>query len=117
MISLILIFFLFFNYIFFFFLFFQNTAIKHGAQEFVAGACIGAFLSSLFYPINVLKIAMQSTVGGPQQKMWVAAKQIYIDRGSKIGNVYKGVSMNCTRAFFSWGIMNTAYEQLKKVMY
>lgn len=62
-------------------------------------------------------MAMQSSVGGPTQKMWVVAKQIYIDRGSKIGNVYKGVSMNCTRAFFSWGIMNTAYEELKKVVY
>lgn len=83
----------------------------------MAGACIGAFLSSLFYPINVLKVAMQSSVGGPGQKMLVVAKQIYVDRGCKISNVYKGVSVNCTRAFISWGIMNAAYENLKKIFY
>uniref|UniRef100_A0A336MSX6 CSON006761 protein n=1 Tax=Culicoides sonorensis TaxID=179676 RepID=A0A336MSX6_CULSO len=95
----------------------QSSQLRHSIQEFIAGACIGAFLSSLFYPINVLKVAMQSSVGGPSQKMLVVAKQIYVERGCKISNVYKGVSMNCTRAFFSWGIMNSAYEILKKLMF
>lgn len=95
----------------------QKTAVQQGIQEFIAGACIGAFLSSLFYPMNVLKVAMQSTIGGPRQKILDVAHQVYEERGRKISNVYKGVSMNCTRAFFSWGIMNVAYEFLKKHMY
>uniref|UniRef100_A0A182XVC0 Uncharacterized protein n=1 Tax=Anopheles stephensi TaxID=30069 RepID=A0A182XVC0_ANOST len=86
-------------------------------REFVAGACIGAFISSLFYPLNVVKVTMQCRVGGPYDSMWTALRQVYNDRDRRIRNVYKGVSMNCTRAFFSWGIMNTAYEQLKKVFY
>lgn len=83
----------------------------------MAGACIGAFISSLFYPLNVVKVTMQCRVGGPYDSMWTALQQVYNDRDRKLRNVYKGVSMNCTRAFFSWGIMNTAYEQLKKVFY
>lgn len=93
------------------------TVASQRMQEFVAGACIGAFISSVFYPINVLKVTMQSRIGGPSESMWVALLQVYNERDRKLRNVYKGVSMNCTRAFFSWGIMNSAYEQLKKVFY
>lgn len=93
------------------------SAITQGVQEFVAGACIGAFLSSVFYPLNVLKVTVQSTIGGPNQRMVDIAKQIYEERGRKISNVYKGVSINCARAFVAWGIMNVAYENLKKLIY
>ncbi|KAL9697124.1 hypothetical protein quinque_000565 [Culex quinquefasciatus] len=95
----------------------RATAVTQRTQEFFAGACIGAFISSVFYPINVLKVTMQSKLGGPNESMWVALQQVYNERDRKLRNVYKGVSMNCTRAFFSWGIMNSAYEQLKKVFY
>lgn len=95
----------------------RATAVTQRTQEFIAGACIGAFISSVFYPINVIKVTMQSKLGGPNESMWVALQQVYNERDRKLRNVYKGVSMNCTRAFFSWGIMNSAYEQLKKVFY
>ncbi|XP_053658856.1 mitochondrial nicotinamide adenine dinucleotide transporter SLC25A51 [Anopheles marshallii] len=93
------------------------SILSQRTQEFVAGACIGAFISSLFYPLNVVKVTMQCRVGGPYDSMWTALMQVYNERDRRLRNVYKGVSMNCTRAFFSWGIMNTAYEQLKKVFY
>ncbi|KAG5896899.1 hypothetical protein JTB14_033537 [Gonioctena quinquepunctata] len=35
------------------------------SSEFLCGAMIGVVLSTLFYPLNVWKIAMQSKVGGP----------------------------------------------------
>lgn len=91
--------------------------VAQRTQEFLSGACIGGFISSVFYPINVLKVTMQSRIGGPYDSMWVALRQVYNERDRKLRNVYKGVSMNCTRAFFSWGIVNSAYEQLKKVFY
>lgn len=90
------------------------SAITQGAQEFVAGACIGAFLSSVFYPLNVLKVTVQSTIGGPNQTMVDAARHVYEERGRKLSNVYKGVTINAARAFVAWGIMNVAYENLKK---
>lgn len=96
---------------------FQHTVITQSTQEFVSGACIGAFISSVFYPINVLKVTMQSRVGGPSESMLTALRLVYNERDRKLRNVYKGVSMNCTRAFFSWGIVNSAYEQLRKVFY
>lgn len=93
------------------------SVITQSIQEFVAGACIGAFISSVFYPLNVLKVAVQSTIGGPNRGMIVVARQIYEERGRKFSNVYKGVSINAARAFIAWGIMNVAYENLKKVFY
>ncbi|XP_058451623.1 mitochondrial nicotinamide adenine dinucleotide transporter SLC25A51 [Malaya genurostris] len=95
----------------------RTTLVTQRTQEFVAGACIGAFISSVFYPLNVIKVTMQSRLGTPYEGMLVALRQVYNERDRKLRNVYKGVSMNCTRAFFSWGIMNCAYEQLRKVLY
>ncbi|CRL01950.1 CLUMA_CG015275, isoform A [Clunio marinus] len=100
----------------------QKLPIKDGAfyeysHQFISGAIIGAFVSSIFYPLNVIKIVIQSKVGGPNEGMFVALRNIYNDRGRSVRNVYKGLNMNCVRAFFSWGIMNAAYENFKKVIY
>jgi hypothetical protein len=86
-------------------------------HQFFSGAVIGAFVSSVFYPLNVIKIVIQSKVGGNYDNMFFVLRQIYVDRGRSVKNVYKGLNMNCVRAFFSWGIMNAAYENLKKVIY
>lgn len=85
-------------------------------HQFVCGAVIGAFTSSIFYPLNVVKVIIQSKVGGSYDNWLVVMKEIYISRGS-IRNVYKGLNMNCLRAAISWGIMNSAYENLRKWIY
>lgn len=87
------------------------------AYQFFSGAVIGAFVSSIFYPLNVIKVVIQAKVGGPNEGMLVVLRHIHIERGRSVRNVYKGLSMNCVRAFFSWGIMNAAYENLRKVFY
>jgi hypothetical protein len=81
----------------------------------MAGACIGAFLSFLFYPLNVVKVTMQSHLGGPFQSIFATFKYVYNDRDRKIRKVYKGVGTNSAKAFLSWGILNSAYEYFKKV--
>lgn len=86
-------------------------------QEFLAGACIGALISSIFYPLNVIKVSMQSTMGTSSISITTALMNVYNERGRKISNVYKGVGVNCSRAFLSWGIMNTAYEHIKKLLH
>lgn len=86
-------------------------------QEFSAGAVIGAVISTIFYPMNVVKVYIQSSCGGPYVNFVDVFKKIYRERGHKLKNIYKGVSINCWRAFFSWGIMNTAYEQIKNVIF
>lgn len=56
---------------------------------------------------------MQSTMGTSSLSIHKAFMNVYRERGSKISNVYKGVTINCSRAFISWGIVNTAYEHIK----
>jgi len=82
-------------------------------KEFLTGAFIGALNSALFYPCNVLKVHMQSNLGGPFQSIQKAAVQIYRERGNKVSYFYRGVHMNYTRSFVSWGVINVAYENLK----
>ncbi|KAJ8968562.1 hypothetical protein NQ314_002226 [Rhamnusium bicolor] len=86
-------------------------------SEFICGAMIGVVLSSLFYPLNVLKVAMQNKVGGSYENPFKVLLHVYRERGGKIRYIYHGVHTNCTRAFLSWGVMNTAYEHLKTVIY
>lgn len=86
-------------------------------QQFLSGAFIGAFLSSLFYPLNVVKVTMQQTMGTPNQSISDAFKTVYRDRGCKLRNVYKGMGINCTRAFVSWGIINVSYEGIKRLFF
>lgn len=95
---------------------YNNEFIKTSA-EFFGGAIIGAFLSTLFYPLNVLKISMQNKVGGDFEGPWKVLVRVYKERGGKIRYIYHGVLINCTRAFISWGVMNTAYEHIKHVVY
>lgn len=59
---------------------------------------------------------MQSQLGGPFQNVIVAFKQIYKERGGRLRVLYYGVHTNVTRSFFSWGIMNAAYENIKKIV-
>lgn len=86
-------------------------------HQFMSGALIGAFTSSLFYPFNVVKVVMQSKIGGNYESWLAVLRDIYIKRGRSVKNVYKGLNMNCFRAAISWGIVNIAYENLRKVIY
>lgn len=86
-------------------------------SEFLCGALIGVFLSTVFFPFNVLKVRMQSKVGGSFDNPFKVLVQIYNERGGKIRYVYHGVHTNCTRAFLSWGVINTAYEHIRTLLY
>lgn len=82
------------------------------SRQFVSGALIGAFISTVFYPLNVIKVHLQSTLGGEFQNFASAFTELYKTRGLR--NMYKGVHMNYTRSFISWGVINAAYEFIKK---
>jgi hypothetical protein len=94
-----------------------SSELSNFTHQFFCGAVIGAFVSGVFYPLNVVKIVIQSKIGGSYDNMFIVLRKIYVERGCSIKNVYKGLNMNCVRAFFSWGIMNAAYEHLKHLMY
>lgn len=68
----------------------QHNLVYQGGLEFFTGACIGAFVSSIFYPLNVLKVVMQCRLGGPNENMFKVFNNIYVERGSSLRNVYRG---------------------------
>lgn len=85
------------------------------SQQFLTGALIGAFISTVFYPLNVVKVHLQSALGGKFQNFTSVLVDLYKARGLR--NMYRGVHMNYTRSFISWGVINAAYEFLKKYVF
>ncbi|KAI5714622.1 hypothetical protein M8J77_002776 [Diaphorina citri] len=92
----------------------KDRMYKVFIKDFLIGAVIGAINSSVFFPFNVIKIHMQSKLGGSYDSLWQVTREIYIDRGRKLSSFYRGVHMNCTRSFISWGVAMVAYGQLKE---
>ena len=83
-------------------------------KNFVSGALIGGFTSTLFYPLNVIKIHMQTKIGGKFDSFSVAVCELYEARNRSITSFYKGVHLNYMRSFISWGVINASYSFLKK---
>lgn len=82
--------------------------------NFLIGACLGAVLSTMFYPLNVVKNRMQTRLGGKFVSPLHEFISTYRMRGNSVLAMYKGVHLNYTRAILSWGIINTVYEFLLK---
>ncbi|XP_054270198.1 mitochondrial nicotinamide adenine dinucleotide transporter SLC25A51-like [Macrosteles quadrilineatus] len=93
-----------------------DSLIGSTMKGFVIGAVIGAVGSTVFYPLNVIKVHVQSRLGGPYQSTWGAVREIYYARDGSMRKFYRGVHMNYTRSFISWGIINVAYEKLKELL-
>lgn len=85
--------------------------------NFVSGALIGGFTSTVFYPVNVVKIHMQSKIGGDFDSITKCVKELYVARNRSIMSFYKGVGLNCLRSFISWGVINASYDSLKKIIF
>ncbi|KAI1279599.1 Mitochondrial nicotinamide adenine dinucleotide transporter SLC25A51 [Halotydeus destructor] len=86
-------------------------------ENFVTGALLGAFISTLFYPINVIRTKIQTVpLGNEYLTMKQAAKMVYEERNKKLSKIFYGVHINYTRALISWGIINASYEVLKSLL-
>lgn len=94
-----------------------DTFVQRTFHQFICGALIGVLLSSLFFPISVAKVSIQSQLGGEFQNFFRVLGQIYTERGGKLRYMYHGVHTNCARAFISWGVVNAAYEHIRKLLY
>lgn len=90
---------------------------KSVLTSFVNGALIGGLISTIFYPLNVIKIHLQSKIGGSFEKFITVTHEIYVSRNRSIVSFYKGVHLNCMRSFISWGIINASYDFLKRIMF
>jgi len=78
--------------------------------DFVSGACLGAFISTVFYPVNTTKTHMQKVLGGEFLSFRKVFFQLLKERGP--GGMFRGVHINYTRSFMSWGIINMSYSLL-----
>ncbi|XP_066972383.1 mitochondrial nicotinamide adenine dinucleotide transporter SLC25A51 [Macrobrachium rosenbergii] len=89
----------------------------HILTDFVSGAFLGAFISTVMYPVNVIKAHQQTQVGGPFISMRETFYDVYRSRGSRLSRLFSGAHVNYSRALVSWGIINASYEILHKLLY
>ncbi|KAL3889953.1 hypothetical protein ACJMK2_002268 [Sinanodonta woodiana] len=85
--------------------------------DFISGALLGALISTISYPINVVKVRMQAQIGGPFHGFIQTSCVLFSEREWKLTNVYRGVHINYTRAFISWGVINATYEFLIRYLF
>ena len=89
-----------------------DTVLERTTQDFICGAALGASLSTLFYPVNVVKVKMQSKVGGKFEGLLHTLRVVQEERNHSLRKLFRGVHINFTRSFLSWGIVNATYEFL-----
>jgi len=82
--------------------------------DFLSGACLGAFISTIFYPLNTTKTHMQKSVGGEFKSLLSVFSQLLRERGP--WGMFRGVHVNYTRSFMSWGIINMTYGYLLQLL-
>ena len=78
--------------------------------DFINGGVLGAFISTLTYPFNIIKSHMQAKVGGEFYGIIYTFKEVYYVRDRSLILLFKGVGSNFTRALLAWGITNASYE-------
>lgn len=86
-------------------------------RNFVSGAVLGAVISTIFFPLNVIKTQQQSKVGGQFTGCRETFRIIYNERNRSLRAVFQGAHVNYTRALISWGIINASYELMKTFFY
>lgn len=93
-----------------------DSGLTNVAEDFVSGAVLGASISTLAYPLNVVKSNMQKRLGDEYKSILFTFKKVYNARGRSMRRIYFGVSLNFSRALVSWGIINAAYEIFIKLL-
>ena len=86
------------------------------AAHFASGGILGGVLSTVFYPVNVVRTRMQSYVGGEFHNVFFVWSMIRAERPSVL-SMWRGVPLNFSRSLISWGIINASYELLKRVFF
>jgi hypothetical protein len=87
-----------------------STDFQHSVYDFLSGGLLGALLSTLTYPINVLKNIQQSELGGRHDRPLHIFRSVYAERGNSFKEFYIGAKWNFIRSLISWGIINSTYE-------
>ena len=91
---------------------------KEGEEDipaFLKGAGLGATISALCYPLNLVKTHMQlaEKQGKEFQQIKVVAREIYLKFDGRCSRMYYGVAWSAARGSISWGIINFVYHKIK----
>lgn len=79
--------------------------------DFLSGAILGMFISTLFYPLSVVRTRMQTRAPGTEFLSIVKAfNQVYEERDRRFTKFFRGCLVNVLRQFVSWGVINCSYE-------
>jgi hypothetical protein len=87
-----------------------KSKVENSVYDFINGGLLGACLSTLNFPLNVIKSNMQAKIGGKFTGIYHTFKLVYEARDRRILLMFKGVGSNFTRALLGWGITNSVYE-------
>lgn len=87
-----------------------ESKINSTLYDFLSGGMLGAFISTLFYPLNVIKSNMQAKIGGEHISLFKKFKIVYEKRDKQLSLFNKGIKGNFWRAVLSWGLTNSAFE-------
>lgn len=92
----------------------QFLLTKSNNKKFVdacTGSLLGAFISFVTFPFNVVKNSFQSRVGDniPLHRLFYI---VYIQREGLKG-LYRGLGVSLCKSVISWGIINFVYEMSK----
>ncbi|GMR32033.1 hypothetical protein PMAYCL1PPCAC_02228 [Pristionchus mayeri] len=82
--------------------------------DFVSGGILGASISTLFFPVNVVKNRMQSQLGIPFENPARVFSTVWRERNGSLKELFRGVQLNFTRSLLAWGLTNSVYELLRK---
>lgn len=90
----------------------QTARVKDSViHDFLSGAILGMFISTLFYPLSVVRTRMQTRAPGTEFLSIVKAfNAVYSERDRKFTRLFHGCLINVLRQFVSWGIINCSYE-------
>lgn len=90
----------------------QHFKVKDSMlHDFLSGAILGMFISTLFYPLSVVRTRMQTRAPGTEFLSIVKAfNAVYSERDRKFTRLFHGCLINVLRQFVSWGVINCSYE-------
>jgi len=87
-------------------------------HDFLSGAILGMCISTLFYPLSVVRTRMQTRAPGTEFLTVIQAfNAVYSERDRKFIRLFHGCLINVLRQFVSWGIINCSYEYVLDVLH
>ncbi|TKR80822.1 hypothetical protein L596_014826 [Steinernema carpocapsae] len=92
------------------------STVLHLFADFFSGAVLGASISTVFFPINVVKHRMQSKIGTSFESPLQVFRTVWSERNCSLKGLYRGVLLNYSRSLIAWGITNCVYELLKRTV-